>query len=273
MVGPDGRSTSGAAPPATRAGRRIPGSAAILSLEPDGTIPRSRRVAFATHTASRSGRARDTYMSRTTDATTSAKRSRPRPSCLQARRRLRLAGLLGELAATAARRPLRRRHAARGLPRAALVGEQPRVLARQPLVAEWGQYLSERWGRKLVRVDVGSGRTTTLATGFEHPLGLAVEPTGGRARGGRLGPWRGLPHHEALSRGGETTRDAALVRGRAQELALGRVRHEAGLDQHDGHVGPVEPGQVAPLDYPEIRRARRPDELALDELPRPPAPA
>ena len=45
-------------------------------------------------------------------------------------------------------------------------------------VAEWGQYLSERWGRKLVRIDVRTGRWTTFADGFEHPLGLAVEPGG-----------------------------------------------------------------------------------------------
>ena len=45
-------------------------------------------------------------------------------------------------------------------------------------VAEWGQYLSRRWGRKLVRVDVRSGRAKTFATGFDHPLGLAVEPGG-----------------------------------------------------------------------------------------------
>ena len=54
------------------------------------------------------------------------------------------------------------------------------------VVAEWGQYLSEQWGRKLVRVDVGSRQTTTLATGFEHPLGLAVEPTSG---GLLVGDW------------------------------------------------------------------------------------
>jgi glucose/arabinose dehydrogenase len=47
-------------------------------------------------------------------------------------------------------------------------------------VAEWGQYLSERWGRKVVRVDVRTGRSSTFADGFEHPLGLAAEP-GGRA--------------------------------------------------------------------------------------------
>ncbi len=54
------------------------------------------------------------------------------------------------------------------------------------VVAEWGQYLSERWGRKLVRVDVRTGRSTTLATGFEHPLGLAVERKGG---GLLVGDW------------------------------------------------------------------------------------
>ena len=47
------------------------------------------------------------------------------------------------------------------------------------IVAEWGQYLSERWGRKLVQVDVRTGRSSTFADGFEHPLGLAVEPGGG----------------------------------------------------------------------------------------------
>jgi glucose/arabinose dehydrogenase len=46
-------------------------------------------------------------------------------------------------------------------------------------VAEWGQYLSKRWGRKLVRIDLATGRATTFASGFEHPLGLAVDPQGG----------------------------------------------------------------------------------------------
>ena len=47
------------------------------------------------------------------------------------------------------------------------------------VVAEWGQYLSERWGRKLVQVNVRTGRSSTLADGFDHPLGLAVEPRSG----------------------------------------------------------------------------------------------
>ena len=53
------------------------------------------------------------------------------------------------------------------------------VWAGTLIVAEWGQYLSERWGRKLVQVDVRTGRSSTFADGFEHPLGLAVEPGNG----------------------------------------------------------------------------------------------
>jgi glucose/arabinose dehydrogenase len=51
------------------------------------------------------------------------------------------------------------------------------------VVAEWGQYLSERWGRKLVRIDLRTRRATTLADGFEHPLGLAVDKGGGLLAG------------------------------------------------------------------------------------------
>ena len=42
--------------------------------------------------------------------------------------------------------------------------------------AEWGQYLSEQFGRKVVRVDPRTGRSTTFATGFDHPLALLVHP-------------------------------------------------------------------------------------------------
>jgi glucose/arabinose dehydrogenase len=47
-------------------------------------------------------------------------------------------------------------------------------------VAEWGQYLSRRFGRKLVEVNVRTGGSRTVARGFEHPLAVAVEP-GSRA--------------------------------------------------------------------------------------------
>ena len=58
------------------------------------------------------------------------------------------------------------------------------------IVAEWGQYLSERWGRKLVQVNVRTGRSSTFADGFEHPLGLTVEPRNHMKTGGVLaGDW------------------------------------------------------------------------------------
>lgn len=45
-------------------------------------------------------------------------------------------------------------------------------------VAEWGQYLSDRFGRKVVSVDVRTGRSRTLADGFDHPLAVAVDALG-----------------------------------------------------------------------------------------------
>lgn len=39
-------------------------------------------------------------------------------------------------------------------------------------VAEWGEYYSTRAGRRVVRIDLGSGRVTTFADGFDHPLAL-----------------------------------------------------------------------------------------------------
>jgi glucose/arabinose dehydrogenase len=46
-------------------------------------------------------------------------------------------------------------------------------------VAEWGQYASDRWGRKVVAVDPRTGRVRAFADGFDHPLALAVDPRGG----------------------------------------------------------------------------------------------
>jgi glucose/arabinose dehydrogenase len=55
------------------------------------------------------------------------------------------------------------------------------------IVAEWGQYLSERRGRKLVQVNVRTGRSSTFADGFEHPLGLVAEPRNGGLLAGDWG--------------------------------------------------------------------------------------
>jgi glucose/arabinose dehydrogenase len=43
-------------------------------------------------------------------------------------------------------------------------------------VTEWGEYLHHRHGRVLVRIR--RGHATTFATGFDHPLALAVGPSG-----------------------------------------------------------------------------------------------
>jgi glucose/arabinose dehydrogenase len=46
-------------------------------------------------------------------------------------------------------------------------------------VALWGQYLSDRHGRKLVRIHLGPPkRVTTFARGFDHPLALVVDKSG-----------------------------------------------------------------------------------------------
>jgi glucose/arabinose dehydrogenase len=50
-------------------------------------------------------------------------------------------------------------------------------------VAEWGQYLSNRFGRRVVRIDLrpnGKARgVTTFASGFDHPLALLPDRKGG----------------------------------------------------------------------------------------------
>jgi glucose/arabinose dehydrogenase len=56
---------------------------------------------------------------------------------------------------------------------------------RDLYVAEWGEYASRRHGRKVVRLRFDrrgpplARVATTFATGFDHPLALAVDPRGG----------------------------------------------------------------------------------------------
>ena len=50
-------------------------------------------------------------------------------------------------------------------------------------VAQWGQYNERRFGRRVVRVELPvsrrqRARVSTFATGFEHPLAVAVDPLG-----------------------------------------------------------------------------------------------
>ena len=50
---------------------------------------------------------------------------------------------------------------------------------RKLYVAEWGQYRSNRFGRKVVEIDERTRRVRTIADGFDHPLAVAVDARGG----------------------------------------------------------------------------------------------
>ena len=58
----------------------------------------------------------------------------------------------------------------------------PREYRGNLFVALWGQYLSNRHGRRVVRIRLGPGgkarRVTDFARGFDHPLALVVDRTG-----------------------------------------------------------------------------------------------
>ena len=50
-------------------------------------------------------------------------------------------------------------------------------------VALWGQYLEKRFGRRVVRVELGrtgrESRVSVFASGFDHPIAVAVDRRGG----------------------------------------------------------------------------------------------
>ena len=59
----------------------------------------------------------------------------------------------------------------------------PRAYRGSLFVAEWGQYLSNRFGRRVVRLQLrpngAAARVTSFASGFAHPLALLVDKRGG----------------------------------------------------------------------------------------------
>jgi len=58
----------------------------------------------------------------------------------------------------------------------------PRAYRGSLFVAEWGQYDSRRFGRRVVRVELGrngDARVISFASGFAHPLALLVDRRGG----------------------------------------------------------------------------------------------
>jgi glucose/arabinose dehydrogenase len=187
VVGPDGRLYLGSGSTCDACRETDPRSAAVLSLEPDGTDLRVEArglrnpygLAFRPGTGRLyvSDNGRDNLGDTEPAETIVAYRRGANygwPNCWASWRQRRLAGRCAGVKAPVAY--LEPHSSANSL-----------AFWRGGLfVAEWGQYLSEQWGRKLVRVDVGSGRATTFATGFEHPLGLAAEP---KAGGLLVGDW------------------------------------------------------------------------------------
>jgi glucose/arabinose dehydrogenase len=59
----------------------------------------------------------------------------------------------------------------------------PRAYRGSLFVAEWGQYDSRRFGRRVVRVELGpdgrARRVVSFASGFAQPLALLVDRRGG----------------------------------------------------------------------------------------------
>lgn len=59
----------------------------------------------------------------------------------------------------------------------------PRAYRGSLFVAEWGQYDSRRFGRRVVRIELGrdgrARRVVSFASGFVHPLALLVDRRGG----------------------------------------------------------------------------------------------
>ena len=88
-------------------------------------------------------------------------------------------------------------------------------------VAEWGQYLSKRHGRKLVRIPFDAHgrplarRASVFATGFVHPLAVAVDPASGDLL---VADW-GSGTIYAIRRATPAAASAAAARRRALEQA------------------------------------------------------
>jgi glucose/arabinose dehydrogenase len=102
------------------------------------------------------------------------------PSCWADARTLRLRGLCNGVTAPAAY--LEPHASADGL--AFYTGKSfPSAYRGSLFVAEWGQYDSRRFGRRVVRVELRrdgrARRVVSFASGFEHPLALLIDRRGG----------------------------------------------------------------------------------------------
>ena len=213
-VGPDGRIYLGSGSTCDACREKNRRSAAILSVEPDGTNLRveARGLRNPYGLAFRPGTARlyvsdngrdDLGDNEPAETIVLFRRGADYgwPDCWASWRQRRLAGRCGGVTPPVAY--LEPHSSAnslvfwRGEPRRRRVGPVPERAV--------GAQARPRRRRERPHDDAGDGLRASA-----RPRGRA---TGRRAPGGRLGPRRDLPDHEALSRRGEATGDAALVGG------------------------------------------------------------
>jgi glucose/arabinose dehydrogenase len=176
VAGPDGRLYLGSGSTCNACLERDRRSAAILSFRPDGSDLR----VVATGLRNPYGllfRGRNLYVTvngrddlgdgEPAEAVVLVRRGRDFgwPACWPSARRHRLVGACRGVSAPVAY--LEPHSSADGI--AAWRGDL--------YVAEWGEYLHSNHGRYVVRIR--RGRVTRFATGFDHPLALAVDPAGG----------------------------------------------------------------------------------------------
>jgi glucose/arabinose dehydrogenase len=196
VLGPNGRLYWGSGSTCDVCRERNPRSAAVLSLRPDGSdlriVARGLRNPYGLAFQPGTGRL---YAS-VNGADELGTRTDPQPAemvvvvrrgafygwprCWPNARTLRLSGRCPGVAKPAAY--LEPHASADGL--AFYTGRTfPRAYRGNLFAAEWGQYLSKRFGRRVVRVELRrdgtARRVTSFASGFAHPLALLVDRRGG----------------------------------------------------------------------------------------------
>jgi glucose/arabinose dehydrogenase len=196
VLGPDGRLYWGSGSTCDACRERDPRSASVLSLRPDGSglrvVARGLRNPYGLAFQPRTGRL---YASVNGQDELGTRRD-PEPAemlvivrrgavygwprCWPNARTLRLSGRCGGVARPAAY--LEPHSSADGL--AFYTGSSfPSAYRGDLFVAEWGEYLSARFGRRVVRVELArdgrARRVTPFASGFAHPLALLVDRRGG----------------------------------------------------------------------------------------------
>ncbi len=192
VLGPDGRLYWGSGSTCDACREKSARSAAILSLRPDGSdlrvFARGLRNPYGLAFQPRTGRLFASVngqdkLGSDADPEPAEMVVRVRrgafygwPRCWPNARTLRLSGRCAGVARPAAY--LEPHSSADGI--AFYTGRSfPSSYRGDVFVAEWGQYLSHRFGRRVVRVNLRTGRVSSFASGFAHPLALLVDRRGG----------------------------------------------------------------------------------------------